>query len=152
MSHVPKRAGDALGSWIGILSLQTTAATLAGILPLSVVPTSGQIGNEQQRFCAVINVSANTCKINVSPAVQPYLALFQAPNAAGHLDLGDGTGLWGASPLQVTDENYFMTRVDHDQRKTPALRQIPLFLAKPWGRFLLGHRGLTAPAAGTMVK
>jgi len=111
MSHVPKRAGDALGSWIGILSLQTTAATLAGILPLSVVPTSGQIGNEQQRFCAVI--SGNTCKINVSPAVQPYLALFQAPNAAGHLDLGDGTGLWGASPLQVTDENYFMTRVDH---------------------------------------
>src|SRR6202162_6243174 len=44
-----------------------TAATLAGILPLSIVPTSGQAGNEQ-RFCAVI--SGNTCKINVNPAVQ----------------------------------------------------------------------------------
>jgi len=87
-----------------------TAATLQGNLPLSIVPTSGQAGNEQ-RFCAVI--SGNTCKINVNPAVQPFLNLFQAPNVPGQLDLGDGTGLWIASPLQVTDENYFMTRVDH---------------------------------------
>jgi hypothetical protein len=87
-----------------------TAATLQGILPLSIVPTSGQAGNEQ-RFCAVIG--GNTCKININPAVAPFLNLFQAPNVPGQLDLGDGTGLWLASPLQVTDENYFMTRVDH---------------------------------------
>jgi len=87
-----------------------TAATLQGILPLSIVPTSGQAGNEQ-RFCAVI--SGNTCKININPAVAPFLNLFQAPNVPGQLDLGDGTGNWVASPLQVTDENYFMIRGDH---------------------------------------
>src|SRR5215467_10506635 len=51
-----------------------TAATLQGMLPLNIVPTSGQLGNEQ-RFCAVI--ANNICKINVDPAVKPYLDLFQ---------------------------------------------------------------------------
>jgi hypothetical protein len=86
-----------------------TAATLAGDLPLNSVPTSGQLGNEQQRFCA--SISGNICHINVSPAVRPYLALFQSPNPGS--DLGDGTGIWFSSPLQVTNEDYFMTRVDH---------------------------------------
>jgi Carboxypeptidase regulatory-like domain/TonB dependent receptor len=88
-----------------------TAATQAGDVPLSIVPTSGQLGNEQ-RFCAVI--AGNTCHINVNPAVQPYLALFQAPTpGTANSDLGDGTGIFFASPLQVTNEDYFMTRVDH---------------------------------------
>jgi hypothetical protein len=87
-----------------------TAETQLGILPLSIVPTSGQLGNEQ-RFCAI---SGNTCTINVNPAVKSYLALFQAPTPGlATSDLGDGTGIFFAAPLQVTNENYFMTRVDH---------------------------------------
>jgi hypothetical protein len=46
----------------------------------------------------------------VDPAIRPYLDLFQAPNTA---DLGDGTAFFIAAPLQVTNENYFMNRVDH---------------------------------------
>jgi hypothetical protein len=89
-----------------------TAATQAGDLPLNAVPTSGQLGNEQQRFCATI--IGNTCHINVSPAVAPYMALFQAPTpGTANSDLGDGTGIFFAAPLQVTNEDYFMTRVDH---------------------------------------
>jgi hypothetical protein len=89
-----------------------TAATLAGDVPLSIVPTSGQLGNEQTRFCA--SISGTTCHINVKPAVAPYLALFQAPTPGlSTSDYGDGTGTFFASPLQVTNEDYFMTRVDH---------------------------------------
>ena len=88
-----------------------TAATQQGMVPLSIVPTSGQLGNEQ-RFCAAI--SGSTCMINVNPAVKPYLALFQAPTPGlSTSDLGDGTGYFFAAPIQVTNENYFMTRVDH---------------------------------------
>jgi len=88
-----------------------TAATQQGMLPLSIVPTSGQLGNEQ-RFCAVI--TGNMCKINVDPAVQPYLALYQAPTPGlSTSDLGDGTGYFFAAPLQVTNEDYFLIRVDH---------------------------------------
>ena len=86
-----------------------TAQTLQGILPLSIVPTDpkGQLGNEQARFCTI---KGNSCYINVSPAVKPYLALFQAPNTP---DLGDGTAYFIGAPLRVTNEDYFMTRVDH---------------------------------------
>jgi Carboxypeptidase regulatory-like domain/TonB dependent receptor len=88
-----------------------TAATQQGIVPLSIVPTSGQLGNEQ-RFCATI--SGPNCFINVNPAVKPYMALFQSPTPGlSSSDLGDGTGYFFASPIQVTNENYFMTRVDH---------------------------------------
>jgi hypothetical protein len=88
-----------------------TAETQQGIVPLNIVPTSGQLGNEQ-RFCTVI--SGNNCMINVNPAVKPYLALFQSPTPGlPTSDLGDGTGVFYASPLQVTNEDYFMTRVDH---------------------------------------
>src|SRR6266700_922283 len=45
----------------------------------------------------------------VNPTVVPYLNLFQTPTT----DLGDGTGYYIAAPTQVTSENYFMTRVDH---------------------------------------
>ena len=89
-----------------------TAQTLQGMVPVGIVPTSGQLGNEQQRFCAVI--ANNICHINVNPAVKPYLALFQAPTPGlPTADLGDGTGYFFAAPIQNTNENYFMTRVDH---------------------------------------
>src|SRR6266852_6125695 len=39
----------------------------------------------------------------------PYINLYQAPT----IDLGDGTGRLIFSPFQVTHEDYFMTRVDH---------------------------------------
>jgi hypothetical protein len=50
------------------------------------------------------------CRVPVSPAIQPYLDLFQHPNTA---DLGDGTAYYNFAPLQVTHENYVMGRVDH---------------------------------------
>jgi Carboxypeptidase regulatory-like domain/TonB dependent receptor/TonB-dependent Receptor Plug Domain len=88
-----------------------TAQTLQGIVPLSIVPTSGQLGNERARFCTI---NGDSCYINVSPAVKPYLALFQAPTPGlPTSDLGDGTGFFFAAPLQVTNEDYFMNRLDH---------------------------------------
>jgi hypothetical protein len=42
--------------------------------------------------------------------VIPFLNLYQTPNTP---DLGDGTAYFISSPSQVTSENYFMTRVDH---------------------------------------
>jgi hypothetical protein len=99
------------GNGTNIGPVVPTAATLQGMLPLNIVPTSGQLGNEQ-RFCAVI--ANNLCKINVDPAVKPYLDLFQgATPGLPTSDLGDGTGIFFAAPLQVTNEDYFMTRVDH---------------------------------------
>src|SRR5213592_1763840 len=50
------------------------------------------------------------CTVPVSPAVRPYLDLFQTPNTP---DLGDGTAFFIAAPLQVTRQNYFMSRIDH---------------------------------------
>src|SRR5579863_1433316 len=98
--------GLRLGSGTNQSAEVPTAATQNGIVPLSIV-SKGELS-----LCAV--VTATTCTIPVSPAIRPYLNLFQAPNQPGALDLGDGTGFWIASPLQVTDENYFMTRVDHE--------------------------------------
>ncbi len=45
----------------------------------------------------------------VNPIMIPYINLYPAPT----IDLGDGTGRFILSPLQVTNEDYFMTRVDH---------------------------------------
>ena len=50
------------------------------------------------------------CRVPVSPAILPYLDLFQHPNTP---DLGDGTAYFNFAPLQVTHENYVMGRVDH---------------------------------------
>ncbi len=47
--------------------------------------------------------------IQVADSVKPYLALYPLPNG---LDYGDGTGQWVAAPSVVSNENYFMTRID----------------------------------------
>jgi hypothetical protein len=98
--------GLRLGSGTNQSAEVPTANTLNGILPASILK-----GTPSAVYCVP---NASTCTVPVSPAVKPYLDLFQAPNQPGNLDLGDGTGIWVASPLQVTDENYFMTRVDHE--------------------------------------
>jgi len=98
--------GLRLGSGTNQSAEVPTANTLAGILPASIVK-----GTPSAVYCLP---NASTCTVPVSPAIKPYLDLYQAPNQPGQLDLGDGTGFWVASPLQVTDENYFMTRVDHE--------------------------------------
>lgn len=98
--------GLRLGSGTNQSAEVPTANTLNGILPASIVK-----GTPSAVYCLP---NASTCTVPVSPAIKPYLALYQAPNQPGNLDLGDGTGYWVASPLQVTDENYFMTRVDHE--------------------------------------
>ena len=79
-----------------------TAATKQGILPASIVK-----GTPSERYCLP---GALTCSVPVSPVIKPYLDLFQAPNTR---DLGDGTAFFIAAPLQVTTENYFMSRIDH---------------------------------------
>ena len=89
-----------------------TAATKNGDLPLSIFDGKN-VAKSELSLCNV--VTATTCHINVDPIkVQPYLNLFQAPTAgASDADLGDGTGIYHAAPTQVTGENYFMARVDH---------------------------------------
>jgi hypothetical protein len=45
----------------------------------------------------------------VNPIMVPFLDLYQTPT----IDLHDGTGRYISSPAQVTNENYFMIRGDH---------------------------------------
>jgi hypothetical protein len=51
-------------------------------------------------------------RIGVAPEIAPYLAFYPLPNTPP-LDLGDGTGLFGTSAVQRTDENYLVTRFDY---------------------------------------
>jgi hypothetical protein len=53
------------------------------------------------------------CIVPVSPVIKPFLDLFQHPSPGVNADLGDGTGIFNLAPTQVTNEDYFMTRVDH---------------------------------------
>lgn len=48
--------------------------------------------------------------IPVSPAIQPFLALWPTPNGR---DFGDGTAEFLSSPSRPTNQDYFMFRVDH---------------------------------------
>src|SRR5260370_5855889 len=90
-----------------------TAATRNGDLPLGIFNDKKGIPTSEEKLCA--STANNICHINVDPIkVLPYLNLFQAPTpGAPDADLGDGTGIYHAAPLQATGENYFMTRVDH---------------------------------------
>jgi hypothetical protein len=49
-------------------------------------------------------------KVNVDPAVPPYLALVPLPNGR---NFGDGTGQFITSASQPTDETFFAGRLDH---------------------------------------
>src|SRR5437879_461467 len=89
------------GNGTNISAEVPTLAARQGIVPLSIVKS-------EMSLCTV--VTATTCTIPVSPAIKPYLDLFQAPNQP---DRTDGTAFFIAAPTQVTSENYFMTRVDH---------------------------------------
>ncbi|MBI4481547.1 MAG: TonB-dependent receptor [Acidobacteria bacterium] len=48
--------------------------------------------------------------VGVSPAVRPFLDLYPLPTGA---DFGDGTGPFGFSESQPTDEDFFQIRMDH---------------------------------------
>jgi hypothetical protein len=80
-----------------------TALAKQGILPYKAFQ-----GTDPSLFNCHLGDTA--CRVPVDPVIKPYLDLFQAPNAA---DLGDGTALFNSAPLQVTNQNYFMNRVDH---------------------------------------
>ena len=99
-----------------------TAATRQGILPFGVMQTSCT-QTPSQAFCTPVAgplkavpttlycpSGSATCAVPVSPVIQPFLGLFQAPNQP---DAGDGTAAWIGAPSIATSENYFMTRVDH---------------------------------------
>ena len=91
-----------------------TAATQAGILPLSLVQGNflpNSPSTPETSLCTV--VTATTCTIPINPSVKPYMRLYQAPTPGSQADLGDGTGIFFAAPVGVGQENYFMTRVDH---------------------------------------
>lgn len=49
-------------------------------------------------------------QINIKPEVKPYLDLFPLPNGR---DFGDGRAEYIVPFTQVTDEDYFMVRLDH---------------------------------------
>src|SRR5215831_7871552 len=84
-----------------------TAAAKQGILPYAAFQ-----GTDPAPYNC--HKGDTACVVPVSPAVKPYLDLFQAPTPGPTTgDLGDGTGNFIAAPLRVTTEDYFMTRVDH---------------------------------------
>ena len=84
-----------------------TALTRQGIVPYSAFQ-----GTDPNLFNC--HKGDTACAVPVDPAVRPFLDLFQAPTpGTSNSDLGDGTGIFIAAPLQVTNENYFMNRVDH---------------------------------------
>jgi hypothetical protein len=84
-----------------------TALTKQGIVPYSAFA-----GTDPNLFNC--HKGDTACVVPVDPAIKPYLDLFQAPTSGPTTgDLGDGTGFFIAAPLQVTNENYFMNRVDH---------------------------------------
>ena len=70
-----------------------------------VVPTAE---TKQGKGPACASQSGGVCYVN--PIVIPFLDLFQTPNGR---NFGDGTGEFVFAPTQVTNESYFMTRVDH---------------------------------------
>ncbi len=47
--------------------------------------------------------------VQVASSVKPYLALYPLPNGQ---DYGDGTAAWIAAPSVVSNEDYFMMRID----------------------------------------
>src|SRR5712691_7421329 len=88
-----------------------TADARKGILPYNAFQ-----GTDPGPYCqagAKSNPRAPLCNVPVNPLVKPYLDLYQFPSPGSNFDLGDGTGIFNAAPLQVTNEDYFMTRVDH---------------------------------------
>jgi hypothetical protein len=110
--------GMRLGQGFNIGPQVPTANTRNGILPLGVMQDSCA-ATKTQVFCdqttgkplaSYCPPGALTCSLPVSPVIKRYLDLYQTPNTP---DLGDGTAFFIAAPLQVTNENYFMTRVDH---------------------------------------
>src|SRR5712692_8522041 len=70
-----------------------------------VVPTAE---TKAGRGPACASQPGGVCYVN--PVVLPFLDLFQTPNGQ---NFGDGTAQYVFAPTQVTNENYFMTRVDH---------------------------------------
>src|SRR5712691_6561636 len=80
---------------------------------LGNVPFLGFQGTDPTPYCGLKPTAATICTVPVKDVIKPYLNLFQAPSPGSNQDLGDGTGVFIAAPLVVTNENYFMTRVDH---------------------------------------
>jgi hypothetical protein len=83
-----------------------TAQALQGILPYNAFQ-----GTDPTPYNC--HPGDKACVVPVSPVVKPYLSLYPAPSPGPKADLGDGTGWFIAAPVQTTQENYFMTRVDH---------------------------------------
>src|SRR5215472_16275771 len=83
-----------------------TAQALQGILPYNAFQ-----GTDPTPYNC--HPGDKACVVPVSPVVKPYLSLYPAPSPGPKADLGDGTGWFLAAPVQTTQENYFMTRVDH---------------------------------------
>jgi hypothetical protein len=83
-----------------------TAQTKLGIVPFSAFLAGGT--DPTAYNC---HKGDTACKVPVSNVIKPYLDLFQDPSPG--TDAGDGTGVYNAAPLQVTGEDYSMTRVDH---------------------------------------
>ncbi len=82
------------------------AATKNGDLPASIFDDK-TVAKSELSLC--VQPVGAICHINPTTAL-PYLNLYQTPNGK---DNGDGTALYNFAPVNVTGENYFMTRVDH---------------------------------------
>src|SRR5213592_2077210 len=110
--------GLRLSNGTNISAQVPTINTRNGILPLGVMQDSCAATKTQSScdqttgrpLASYCPPGVLTCTLPVSPAIRPYLDLFQRPNTP---DGSDGTAYFLASPLQVTHEDYVMGRVDH---------------------------------------
>jgi carboxypeptidase family protein/TonB-dependent receptor-like protein len=87
-------------------------------LGLSMVDEIPSLNARQGILCDTNSPDCSkTIKVNVDPSVMPYLRFYPLPNGRLQCDgcvagAGD-TGLYSFSGSQLTNENYFTTRVDH---------------------------------------
>lgn len=81
-----------------------------GIYPLSECPSGAPPGP-----------NPGTCQIQVDLSAVPYLFLFPSPNSPGREDFGDGTGEYVEPWSSPTDEDYFVTKIDHNFNENHSL-------------------------------
>ena len=89
-----------------------TALARTGILPFTAFQGTDPAPYKTTSGGACVKGKTD-CVVPVNPIIKPFLNLFQTPSPGSQADLGDGTGIFIAAPLQATNEDYFMTRVDH---------------------------------------
>ena len=78
-----------------------------GILPCPALRPAGGFTGSQ---AACNNAGTSTYRVDINPAVKPFLDLYPLPNGS---DFGNGTARLFSNPSRPIDEDYTTGRVDH---------------------------------------